>query len=205
MNKHTNRECCDCCPFFRGCDCCPLPEEELENLENFGLLVTGKAAEEDMDELDLSREQFIRDIVPWSKTKKPKRKTKTKLEKKYYRVNKNFILYEEVKALVIKAQVLYEKDFIEKLYKIGNPKLLILTGYFVNQPEKNVDLLMVGRINKTKLNKLIHELETELHREVNYTILSTQDFKFRRAITDIFLYDILEGARLTVIDDFGVS
>jgi hypothetical protein len=120
-------------------------------------------------------------------------------------VNKNFILYEEIKALVIKAQVLYEKDFVEKLHRVGKPKLLILTGYFVGEPEKNVDILIVGRLNKGRLAKLINELEDELNREINYTLLHSNDFQFRRDITDVFLYDILEGNKLVVIDELGMS
>jgi hypothetical protein len=112
-------------------------------------------------------------------------------------------LFEEIKALIIKAQILYEKDFIEKLYKIGKPKVLILSGIFVGNPEAKVDLFLVGRINKTKLLRMIKDLERELGREVNFSIMNAQEYKYRRDITDVFLYDLLEGDNIIVLDELN--
>ena len=44
----------------------------------------------------------------------------------------------------------------------------------------------------------------ELGKELNYTIMGNQEFKYRRDITDVFLYDILEGRKLVVIDEVGL-
>lgn len=126
-------------------------------------------------------------------------------EKKYYQINTDFVLYEEIKSLIIKAQILYERDFVDKLLKIGKPKLLVFTGFFVNNQNSPVDLLIVGSFKKKKLIKLIKELENSLSREINYTVLNNSEFKYRRDITDVFLYDVLEGKKLTVIDEFGIS
>jgi len=126
-------------------------------------------------------------------------------EKKYYRANPNFVLFDEIKALIVKAQILYEKDFVKKLQAIGKIKLLVLTGIFVNNPSSLVDILLVGKINKVKLVKLIKELEIELGREINFTVFNPQEFKYRRDITDIFLYGILEGRKLIIIDEGGLS
>ena len=57
-------------------------------------------------------------------------------------------------------------------------------------------MLLVGKVNKVKLVKLIKELEFELGREINFTLFNPQEFKYRRDITDIFLYGILEGKKL---------
>ncbi len=127
-----------------------------------------------------------------------------KQEKKYYRANIAFVLFEEIKALVVKAQILYERDFVSKLQKIGKIKLLILTGFFANN-NTLTDLLIVGNVNKNKLLKLIRELELELGREINFTLMEPREFKYRRDITDIFLYEILEGRKIVVIDEAGVS
>ncbi len=120
-------------------------------------------------------------------------------------MNTNFVLYEEIRALIVKAQLLYEKDFIEKLQTAGRPKLLILTGLFVNNNNSPVDLLVVGRLNKSKLIKQINNLEKELGLEVNFTIMDLKEFKYRRDITDVFLYEILEGKKLVVIDELDLG
>lgn len=177
---------------------------ELDNLEKFGLLVSNPAEFDQETEGVMTREEFIKQFEAPIKSSK-KIKITSKLEKKYYQANKSFVLYEEIKALVVKAQMLCEKDFINKLNKAGRPRLLILTGFFVNDADKSVDLFLVGRLNKRKLLKLIKELESELGREVNFTLMSNQEFKYRRDITDVFLYDILGGKKLVVIDEMGLS
>ena len=160
---------------------------ELENLENFGILTS------DLKDRD-------GEALP-----KVKKEPATGQEKKYYRANPNFVLFDEIKALIVKAQILYEKDFVSKLQAIGKIKLLVLTGIFVNNPNSLVDILLVGKVNKIKLVKLIKELEIELGKEINFTVFNSQEFKYRRDITDIFLYGILEGRRLIVIDEVGLS
>jgi hypothetical protein len=179
---------------------------ELENLETFGLL-TSRIADGVEKKEEITREDFIKAAKPKKKGREKKKEEQPlgKLEKKYYQVNKNFILYEEIKSLVLKAQILYERDFIEKLFRVGAPKLLILTGFFINEPNVPVDLFIVGRFQKRRIYRLIKELENELGREVNYTLMSTREFKYRRDITDIFLYSILEGKKIIAIDEFGVE
>ena len=128
-----------------------------------------------------------------------------KARKKYFTANKDFFLFNEARELLIKAQILHEKDFAEKLRKIGDLQLLIFTGIFVNNFDSPVDLLIVGRLNRAHLPQLIRELEKEVGREINFTLMSRTELKYRRDITDVFLYNILEGKKFVAIDKIGVS
>lgn len=156
---------------------------ELENLADFGLL-RGETA---------------------SEAAESGAKAKNNQEKKYYRVNKSFPLFEDIKALVAKSQVLYKDDLVKNLQKLGNIKLLVLTGIFVNKFLSPIDILIVGRVNKEKLIKTIKDLEIALGREVNYTLMDATEFKYRREITDVFIYEVLEGEKIIVIDEIGIS
>ncbi len=149
---------------------------ELDNLEKFGLLISDSGDEEEKGQ-----------------------------EKKYYQVDTDFVLYEEIRALIVKAKILYEQDFVQKLYKIGKPKLVVFTGFFANNPVSSIDLLLVGRFDKRKVMKLIKELEEELGKEINYTLMGLSEFNYRKNITDIFLYNILEGKKIVAIDELGIS
>ena len=157
---------------------------ELENLEKFGILTS-----------DMKNQTEAED----------KKEAAGGQEKKYFRANPNFVLFDEIKALIVKAQILYEKDFVRKLNSIGKVKLLVLTGIFVNNPSSLIDILIVGKVNKIKLTKLIRELEVELGKEINFTIFDSQEFKYRRDITDIFLYGVLDSKKLVVIDEIGLT
>ncbi len=142
---------------------------ELENLENFGILTSdmkSQAAAEGSkaapgrtspEAMSTARGQALRRQACLSA-----RQGSGGQEKKYYRANPDFVLFDEIKALIVKAQILYEKDFVKKLQAMGKVKLLVLTGLFVNNPTTLIDILVVGKINKSKLVKLIGELEIEL-------------------------------------------
>ncbi len=158
---------------------------ELENLEKFGLLYSamGKEAEEENGEAV--------------------KKQSAKQEKKYYQADQNFTLFEEVRNLITKSQVLYEDDFVDKLKKLGKIKYLILTGIFSGAKNAPTDILAVGSVAKDKFVKIIKDLEDELGREVNFTLMSPREFKYRRDITDVFLYNVLESRNIKAIDELS--
>ncbi|MFH1583424.1 MAG: hypothetical protein ABIB72_03890 [Candidatus Falkowbacteria bacterium] len=185
---------------------------ELENLEKFGILTSDMKNKEEGESEKEAASRTSPEAVSTARGQAVLRQAGLAgrqgsggQEKKYFRANPNFVLFDEIKALIVKAQILYEKDFVKKLNSIGKVKLLVLTGIFVNNPNTLIDILIVGKINKIKLIKLIRELEVELGKEINYTVFDYREFKYRRDITDIFLYGILDSRKLVVIDEIGLS
>ena len=100
---------------------------------------------------------------------------------------------------------MHKDDFAKDLLKTGSIKLLVLAGVFVNDFKSPTDVLIVGKVNKDKLLKVIRDLENELGREVNFTLLTAVEFKYRRDIADVFLYNFLEKEKIIVIDEIGIS
>lgn len=146
---------------------------ELENLEIFGFLKVVPTNEKDGD---------------------------GEAQKKYYVMNTDFILYPELRALFLKARLLIEKDLVRRLQEIGRIQFLALTGMFVGLTEWPTDIFIVGNVNRRKVRSLIRRFEKELHQQINYTIMTKQEFKYRREITDRFIFNVLENKRITIID-----
>ena len=121
-------------------------------------------------------------------------------EKKYYIVNRDFLLFSEIKSLFIKAQMLSTREFAENVQKICTPKLFILTGFFSDNSESKTDLLIVGKISRDKFTKLLKEYEESVGREINYTIMDEKEFFYRREIFDVFLHKIIDGKKLVISD-----
>ncbi len=119
--------------------------------------------------------------------------------KRYYSCNHNSILFNELKALFSKAQLLSCQDFIDNLQKLYTPKFLLLSGFFVGNINSSTDLFLVGSFNKSKIVALILELEKELGLEINYTIMSQAEFIYRRQIVDRFLNDLLRGKNIIIL------
>ncbi len=120
--------------------------------------------------------------------------------KKYYKLNTNFVFLDELRSLLIKSRLILEQSLVEKVEKLGNISYFLLSGIFVGREDAPVDLLIVGSVNRPKLTRLIGSFEKDLGRPINYTILSKQDFLYRRGLTDKFLYDLLEKKNLVVVD-----
>ncbi len=113
--------------------------------------------------------------------------------KKFYSCEKKSILFHELKALFSKAQLLYCQDFIENLQKMYTPKFLMLCGFFVGDTKAQTDLFIVGNFKKNQILKLITQLEKDINREINYTIMNQSEFIYRRQIVDRFLNDLLRN------------
>ncbi|MBT4277299.1 hypothetical protein HOD96_00920 [Candidatus Falkowbacteria bacterium] len=127
-------------------------------------------------------------------------KAEKKSNKKYFQANTNFVLYPEVRSLILKSHLLIKKGLVKKIVKSGNICYLVLTGIFVNCPNSPVDILIIGKINKSKIQKIIENFEKELNRNINYTLMPKTEFLYRKDVTDKFLYEILDNQKIVLVD-----
>ncbi|MFA5947475.1 MAG: hypothetical protein WC806_00680 [Candidatus Gracilibacteria bacterium] len=116
-------------------------------------------------------------------------KSKAKLRKKYYVVNKDFIFFEELKSIIKKA-LSDRNKIIEDIKKMGDVKMLVLAGVFNDKETKTVDMLIVGAIDKDKFGEYLNN-DLKTSRPVKFTILSEDDYKYRENCHDRFLSEIL--------------
>ena len=125
-------------------------------------------------------------------------------KKKYYSLNLDFILVPELKALLLKSNELGEQKLIQQFEQLGSMDLIILTGSFVGQKDSPVDVLMVGKVNKLKLEKLIKSHLRDSGKDLNYTIMSRKEFQHRVDLGDRFVFTILNNRKITVINKIGI-
>ena len=115
--------------------------------------------------------------------------------KKLFYINKDFLLIDEFTKIVHKTWGL-GKMVVQNRKSIGNIDIAIITENFVSNKHKSqydVDLLLVGEIQVPVTSHLIKEVEIELNREIKYTVMSKEEFDFRRKKRDIFIENILAG------------
>ncbi len=170
---------------------------ELLNLKELGIILEVEAPKESylIPEVD-KQKKFS------GKFKKIKNKD---VIKKFFQADSGFVLFPELKALLLKADFLLEKNFVNAIRRAGSVDYLALTGQFVGTPGISVDLLLVGRFNRRKVARLIKVFEKDFGREINYTMMSRQEFKYRKDITDKFLYNILENKKVVMVNELGVK
>ena len=123
----------------------------------------------------------------------------------YYEVSQNHEFYKPLHeifsadsdSLLSSAQTTQEKRFRD----IGKIKTAYLMGKYVRDKSMPVDLLIVGDVNKTKLEKLVAELQKEEGFEINYSLLSSKDFEYRKVVKDRFITDVMNAKKTIIIDE----
>ncbi len=129
--------------------------------------------------------------------------------KLYYEVNQKFEHYEPLLAIFggkAKPSVTKKTKTTAKtgtsgdLQSVGNVELALLTGQFTRDESTGIDLLIVGNINQTKLQKFVTELEAKEGKEIRYTVFSGEDYRYREQINDRFI-DIVRTAKKQVLVD----
>jgi hypothetical protein len=133
----------------------------------------------------------------------PEEKAGPSSQRRYYKLNTDFVLYPELRALLLKSQILLEQNFVKRLQDVGTLKYLALTGRFVDEIALPTDLFVVGKVNRDRLDRLVHDFERELGAAVRFTVLTVQEFQYRKQVGDKFVYSILEGKKIVIIDELS--
>lgn len=124
--------------------------------------------------------------------------------KKFYQLNRFFVLHDELSGLFSKSHLMHEKDLMNQLANL-DAYLVVMTGKFTGNTDTIVDILLVGSFNKNKLNEIVGQFEKRLEREINYTTMTLKEFEYRQEITDRFLYDILVNEKQVLVDKIGLD
>ncbi len=124
-------------------------------------------------------------------------KTRSKNRKKFYYVNKNFKLLNELE-LIFKKSLTPNAQVGRKISQCGNVDYVALTGVFVDEPSKvPIDLLIAGEVDREKLE---HFLQKELRFEqpVRYSVIKKDDFIYRWKFKDKFIHDIVNSPETVI-------
>lgn len=125
---------------------------------------------------------------------------------KYYRLLSSSILFPELKALLMKAQLVEEQHLIESIKtKAGNMRLFMLTGHFTSDREVGTDMLLVGDVKPSVVARLVKGYEAEIDQPIRYTLMTEKEFADRRQLGDKFLYSIFEAKHILLINDYNLS
>ena len=123
-------------------------------------------------------------------------KSRLRNRKKYYFINKEFLIYPELRDMVIKAST-NDEQMARAISKMGEVDFLLLSGIFVGR-DSSVDLLLVGDVEKRKLQAYLDK-SPEGKKDIKFTLISTKDFLYRLECKDKFVRDILLGEKNIIL------
>lgn len=122
----------------------------------------------------------------------------------YYWVRQDYPMFGDLVSIVVKSTGL-GKAIIEARNKIGKISYVMFSGTFArgkqSKKDDSVDILVVGEVVLPELATLVRAEESKRSREINYTVMSKEEFEFRKKRRDPFLQGILLSSRTMVIGD----
>lgn len=122
---------------------------------------------------------------------------------KYFSLNKEFVIYEELKSIFMKT-----KGAVGILREAVSTKRDIdyafIYGSFATEEERaesDIDLMVIGRISLEEVLALIRGPEEKLSREINVSLYDLHEIRKRVKDHDPFIMEVLGGSKIMLIGD----
>ncbi|CAN5403459.1 hypothetical protein BH10PAT4_BH10PAT4_1820 [soil metagenome] len=130
--------------------------------------------------------------------------------KLYYQVNQRYDYYvplraifgdniEEVSVVATVADSASD-GYADIVQSIPSLRLAIFAGVLVRGSSSQIDVVLVGNLPTPKVTAAIKVIEKGEGRDINYSVLSYDEFYYRLSIRDRFITEILNG-KYTVVTD----
>ncbi|MBI2096211.1 MAG: hypothetical protein HYT43_01090 [Candidatus Taylorbacteria bacterium] len=124
-----------------------------------------------------------------------------------FSLDQSFPYLSELQNLLIDSVLMKNEEIMRRLGRVGKIKLIISSGVFLREfDDSRVDLLIVGdNIRRSSLENVIKTMESEIGKELRYSVLNTDDYKYRASICDKLIRDIFDFPHSVVTDKIGLS
>jgi len=122
----------------------------------------------------------------------------------YYAMRKDYPLYFEFMEIFAKTRGL-GAEILKNRQKLGRLKYVAFSGRFARRATKDdpeqVDVFVVGEVVLPELALLVRSEESKRGEEINYTVMTEDEFGFRKKRRDPFIMSILSGSRVMMVGD----
>jgi len=122
---------------------------------------------------------------------------------KYFSLNKEFLIYEELKSIFMKTkgavsilrQVVSTKRDIDYAFIYGS----LATGE--ERTESDIDVMIIGGVTLEEVLTSIRGPEEKLSREINVSLYDLQEIRKRVKDRDPFIMEVLGGVKIMLVGD----
>ena len=120
---------------------------------------------------------------------------------KVYYVNLHFPILPELRSIILKTAG--AGDMIQQeLEGIGKIEKAFVFGSFASgnaDRQSDIDLMLVGKVELTRLAPVVARLEKELGRAVNYTVFTNEEWVERQRKHDPFIENVLNSPKVMLM------
>jgi DNA-binding transcriptional ArsR family regulator len=118
-----------------------------------------------------------------------------------YKLNERNPFLSDLRQMLFKDSPIAQ-SLIYCLKNFPNIHYAILTHYFLNESyttPNDLDLLLIGEAEVNSLNNVIGQIERESGRQLRVSILSLEDFEFRKKKRDLFITNIIYNEHVIIL------
>jgi hypothetical protein len=126
-----------------------------------------------------------------------------RLNKVFYTLNKNYLFYDEFLRIFTKSgpilQIIYNN-----LSRLGKIKYIAVSSRFAKRlpiKEEEIYFLYVGVIVLKELEILMKKAEEIFQAPINYTVMTEEEFVFRKKNNDPFIWRFLKQPKIMLVGD----
>jgi hypothetical protein len=130
-------------------------------------------------------------------------KSEDRANRLYYQMRTDFLFYPELVRMIAKTTDV-GGEIVKRQHDLGKIKHALMAAALVKgrvARAHEVDLLIVGRINPSVLTEIIKEAQQQHEHEINYTIMTEDEFRFRKKRRDPFVLGFLQQTWINLIGD----
>ncbi len=120
---------------------------------------------------------------------------------RFFWVNKNFILFPEIKSIILKTE-----GVGDELRKVFNNKRDIRSAFIYGSVAKNredaqsdIDVMVIGDVSVDAVHEAIMRAAKQLGREINYSIFSPSDWKKQLTQKKTFVSNVIRDQKIFLI------
>ena len=139
--------------------------------------------------------------------------------KLYYRVDKSYEFFEpfrdifapqpsrtpgKAKSSKSAAKETDIPDWQPELMGIKGMRVALAAGILVDGSASHIDLCVAGNVAPAKFKQVVAEIERAEGREINYSLMSYDEFYYRLSVHDRFIMEILTGKHRVIADSDSI-
>jgi hypothetical protein len=124
-----------------------------------------------------------------------------RLNKIFYTLNRNYIFFDEFLRIFAKTTPLSE-SLLKNVSRIGKVKFITMSIKFMRKSpfiEDVIYFLCVGILVAPEVASIVAEAEKAFGREINYTIMTEEEFAFRKKNNDPFIWKFLKQPKIMLV------
>lgn len=121
--------------------------------------------------------------------------------KVFYMLNRSYLLFDEFLRIFTKTSLISEQVTMN-LSRLGKVKYIaVSTKYSKKTPVKDDEIyvLFVGIIVVPEVETIMNEARKEFGWDINYTVMSEEELKFRKKNNDPFIWKFLKHPKVMLV------